>query len=517
MAEPLSRVNRQLVVGIAVVVSAATVSSATFNFVVNPMTEDLGASEQQTSLLRQLPSLGSLLVIFVIGTWGVRLGSRRIITLSAIAMAIGYLLMTLAPVMGAASAGMLLGSLGKQGLTVIAVSLIASKLTSEDDRATGFATLGAVTPMVYLVAPLVATVVLELSSWRAITALWGVAALFAVVASRRLLPPDSESRAESGEMWTPALAGLVLASSVQWLNQGSYAGWMSAVALTWMGISLIALLTLFLLMRRIDSPSLDLSLFRKGGFPLLIIVVALIPFTNLWFYFASGTQIVYGYSAVVAALLMVPAQLFGVIGAALTRKWIQDRGLRFAGSVMLTFAGGALLLCTFQSVDTPVIFPVLVLCLYTAAFTGAMITLTNQIMNLADRGAEGSASALRGAAGSLGTAVGVVVLTSVTFGVATTTFSAALEEQGQDPAQATAIVDELQDGLSSEEISARNSIPLDTIELIDDDLKQAMIQAYRAQGLVGGCVSLLSALVFFFNRSGHHQTSRREDEKTADR
>ncbi len=70
----LDDAQRRLLLGICLIIGAITFVPATYNFVIHPMLEGLGASESQSSLLRQLPSTAALLVIFLAGVLGNRWG-----------------------------------------------------------------------------------------------------------------------------------------------------------------------------------------------------------------------------------------------------------------------------------------------------------------------------------------------------------------------------------------------------------------------------------------------------------
>jgi MFS family permease len=498
----LAPAHRRLIQGVAATTAAASISGATFNFVVQPLTQDVGASEEQLSLLRQIPSIGALLVIFIAGAWGMRVGARRVVTIGSILMALGYGIVTVSPSMPVVSLGMLIGSVGRQAVFVVALGLVASRLTSQDDRAAGFAALAAVGPAIYLVAPVAATAILAVSSWRGVGALWVAAGVLAAIAARRLLPADESGPGATGELWTPALAGLALAGTVQFISNGNYDGWTAGKTLVWLAIACGSLLALLALMRRLSHPTLDLTILGTGGTRLLLLVIALVPFTNLWYYFTLSLQYIYGFTGTQSALILVPAQLAGLLGAWLARRWIPDHGIRFTGTVMLVAGSVALFLSTVQTTTLPPVVPLLILCLYATAMTGATIPLTNAIMNLAPAGGEGSASSLRGAATSLGAAIGVLMMTALVFTTYSDSLGARMAARGDDPQTAAQIADSLAKGASSEEVSAQMSVPLDDIADVADDQRQAMVDGYRAHGLAGGFIVLAAAVVFFFNRKG---------------
>jgi hypothetical protein len=87
-----------MVTGVFVVMALSVGAFAGYNFIVDAVAADLGATRNQTVLLRQLPNIGTLLVVFLAGGMGSRLGMRRGIHARALLMVLGYLLLLLAPV-----------------------------------------------------------------------------------------------------------------------------------------------------------------------------------------------------------------------------------------------------------------------------------------------------------------------------------------------------------------------------------------------------------------------------------
>lgn len=181
IAPGLSGSQRRMVLGVAIILACASGASASYNFLVDPMALDLGATREQMVLLRQLPNVGTLLVVFLAGVWGSRLGMKRVTYASAVVMTLGYLIVLLAPSVPVATAGLLLGSVGKQGIGVVTISLIAARISGEANRATGFAAIGVAGPVAFLVIPVLSSLLLDASNWRVVVASWvlmGAAAVF---------------------------------------------------------------------------------------------------------------------------------------------------------------------------------------------------------------------------------------------------------------------------------------------------------------------------------------------------
>ena len=94
---------------------------------------------------------------------------------------------------------------------------------------------------------------------------------------RTVAKPDS-----TGELLTPALAGLVLASLVQVITVLPDSGLTTRLTVT-IAIGFACLVALIVAMRRMSNPTLSLEPLRHGGLVLMLIVLILTLFANLWF------------------------------------------------------------------------------------------------------------------------------------------------------------------------------------------------------------------------------------------
>lgn len=63
-------------------------------------------------------------MIFLAGVLGTRIGPRRFLIGSSLLMGLGYALVLVAPAMPVVSLGLLLGSVGQQGLFVVVIGLL---------------------------------------------------------------------------------------------------------------------------------------------------------------------------------------------------------------------------------------------------------------------------------------------------------------------------------------------------------------------------------------------------------
>ncbi len=491
----LDDAQRRLLFGICLIVGAITFVPATYNFVIHPMLEGLGASESQSSLLRQLPSTAALLVIFLAGVLGNRWGERRVITICAIGYTVGTAVVTVAPGLPVAVVGLVLQGATGSALVVIALGLLSRRISNSKARASAFATFALAAPVVFGILPVVAGYLLDSASWRWIPAIWTLGGLVMIWSSQRLLPHDTAVRG-SGELITPALAGLVLASGVQMISAVANDGWASPSVLVRATIMIVALVGLVVVYRRGAAPSLSLAALRHGGILILLTVAILIPFAYLFFYLTVGYQYVFGLDTLQTAIAMTPGQVAAIVGALVTRKILQRLGITVTGVTLLLALAGSLLLALFVESDSPLWVPILVSCFYGAAVTGVSIPLTNSIMNTAPAGDEGSTSAFRSAAFNVGSALGVVVMSTIVFASVSTTLSTILADEGMKSQESTTIAESMRSGVTSEQVASDYSVPVAQVNEISTAQGEAMVAGLHTLAVTGSIIA--GACVVFF-------------------
>ncbi len=495
----LDRRQRRVLLGVCIVLGAATTVPASYNYVIIPMLHGLGASETEGSLLRQLPSMAGLLVVFLAGILGRRWGERRFITICGFLFTVGNAAVAIAPGMKVAVAGLVLESIGASGLIVVGLALLSAEVSNAEARASAFATQAMARPTVYLVMPLLAGVILDHASWRLVAVVWALSGVAIVIASRLYVPAEGGPR-ESRELLTPALAGVVLTATVQTVNAADREGLLSVAALVRLGVAFVAMVVLYWVFRRTPSPSLSLAALRQGGMVLLLVIIMLLLFANLWFYMTVGFQYLYGLNALQTAAVLLPAQCAAIGGAVIARRFMRKRGITATGTVGLVALAASLLLSTLITEHSPLWVPIVVMSAYGAASVGASIPLTNAVMNRAPKGEEGSASAFRSAAISFGATIGVVVMSTIVFTTFSTSLTNTLKSEGLNTKQSASIAERIRSGSSSEEVSADYSVPLKQVELVGDAQRSAMADGLRAHGLSGAAFTGVCLLLFYWSQ-----------------
>lgn len=498
-ARGLETGQRRIVLAVAVSAVMLLTLDASFNFVLNDIVRDLNATSFQTSVLRQIPSVAALLVVFLAGTLGVRLGERRVMTACAALYTVGSLMVAVSPVIATVTLGVLLADIGRSVLVVVGLALISSEVTDKNGRATAFAAFTAALPITFLLMPLVAGALVEYANWRWVAVVWALSGVVGLIALLRLLPHGRPASRAAGEMVTPALAGLVLVAIVQVITVLPSQG---LTARVWFTIALgtAATVALAVALRRLRRPTFSLTPLRGGGLVLLLVVLVLTMFANLWFYMTMGLQYIFGLDALGAAVVTVPAQMLSIVGSGLAGAFIKRRGVAVSGTVLLVVVALALFATALIELDTPIWVSVLMLSVYSAAAVGASVTLTNAVMDLAPKGEEGIFSSYRGAALNLGSAVGVAGMTTIVFLAASGFLQQQSVAAGLDPDTSSQIATELRQGTTPEDAATLYAVPVEEVDQITEIQTQAFVEGLHAHGVVGGSVTLVAAGVFFVVR-----------------
>ncbi len=492
--------DRKIVLAVVVSMAGALFCQASYNYVIRPIVEGLGADETQSALLRQAPGIGGLLAIFVAGVLVMWFGPRRCLVGAGVLTLVGYLIALLAPSMPFLTSGLVLAYVGKSAVVVIVLSLLSSRIEGKAARASAFATLAMVSPAVAMLLPPVASYLVDNVGWRAVAALWLLGGILVIAAAVFLVPPDGESTGKRGELWTPVLAGVVLVGLTQLVRLVPTEGLASISSLAVLGLTVAASLALLILMRRLSNPSLSFQVLRHGGFLIFLVVILLMPFSNMWFYGTIGAQYIYGLSAFTVAMIFVPIQLAGVVGARLGGVLVKARGLTFTGTAMLLGVAAMSFLCVVQSTTIPIIVPVIILMIYGACANAAQGTVTNSVMSMAPPGGEGDAAAFRSAASSLGSSLGALFLSAIVFTTISTSIADQSNAAGISPQEADRIAESMREGATSEEVSSQYSVPLDTVDQLEGYQRQGAVEGYWAQGVGSGIVLTLAAVIFYVGR-----------------
>ena len=495
LTSALSRSDLRLVLASCAAACGVATMSTAFNFVLAPIDDTFQASEFQMTLLREAPSIAALLMVFPAGVLGPRLGEKRFILLSAALFSAGTLIAAIAPVIEVATAGFLIANVGRTGMFIVGIAFMARSITSQDGRAAAFSFFYMVLPVVSIVMPVLAGLLVNGPGWRAVALACSLFGLASVLVIQVFIPPVTPS-AEAGEMWTPALAGVALALLVRMLNGLSNHGIDSASFIVPLVLASVTLAVLIVVMKRISRPSISVEPLRRAAFVILLAVLMFFGFANLWFYTTLAFQYIFDMSVLESAVAMIPAQLTAIIGAALAGRLVQQLGVPRAGFILIVAVAVSLWLSMVVSATGPLWLPILIVSIYALFAVGAGVPITTAIMGSVSKGQEGDASAYRGAATNLGNALSVAFMTAIVAATINLSLRNEYAAAGMSPGTVPPIAKDMQAGATAQMLSSEYSMTVAQVQSVDAMQVHAFVDGYRMQGLVGGFVTLGVGIVF---------------------
>ena len=413
MPSPRRTSSDSVVLGLCLVVGITYTIGASLSFLLTPMVQGIGLTTEQAALALAVPSIGSLLIVFLVGRLGDCRGHRRVIIGASVPFIVGGLMVALGSAAPVVIIGLLLAGASATAIQIASLGLLQAAIPEGPARIAAFTSFGMVLPVVYLVVPVLTGWAVGLVSWRCVPVSWMVMGLAIPALAWRLTPPPARVQ-PAGEWVTPVLAGLVLAALVQTIDRGHDQGWSSSLTLLAALVTLASAVLLAVLLRRMKHPSFTVDVLRRPTLLLLLVAVAVVAMVNTLNYVMLGLQYIFGVSVLAAAILLLPAQVTAILGAkvlagALMTRW----GPAIAGRC--AFVGLAAALLSIGLLVNGSSIPLLVACASALTLFGlAAITIVNTVvMAQAEPGQSGLVSAGRGAASALGSALGVVVLGAV--------------------------------------------------------------------------------------------------------
>lgn len=502
-----------VILGITIVTGCTYVVMASYNYMVTPMLADLGLTAEQASLALKIPSLASLLVVFLAGRMGDRLGHRRIIILLSIPFIIGCFIVSIAQDLPAVMIGMFIEGVAGTAIEIIALGLLVSYFVSPEQRNKAFAVQGVAYPAVFLVFPVLAGWLITYVSWRVIPFVWVAGGIVILLAAMFAFPP-AQRREPLGEPWTPLLAGVVAVCMVQLIGHSADYGVRSLPTLVSAVGVVVSSVVLVIVYRRTTEPSLSIAPLRNGATSLLLIVVILVPLLNTLYYLMIAFQYMYQATALEAAIYLVPSQVAGILGALFVSDRLSDRiGLRKAGTLLLLLLAAVMSMSLFFSGTTPLWVMVVYGTLLGFVIMTSDVIVLNAVMSSGPDDEGGNTAAFETSAEQVGAAFGIVLMGSLVFGVGQMSLENGLEQAGLPPDEAASVMSDIQQNSASPELMSQYSYPLPDGGDVTDLEKQAIADGLRVNGAAGIVISLVAAGLFAIHRRG---IDEEEDSVTSD-
>jgi EmrB/QacA subfamily drug resistance transporter len=411
---PVEFRNRNLI--LAVMCLALVMVVAGVSMLANGMphlAESLGASQSEQQWIVDAYALTLAALLLPAGALGDRFGRRG-------ALVVGLILFGGAAALGA-TATTPAALIGYRAVMGIGAALVMpgtlSTITSvfpPEERAkavgiwAGFAGTGGTLGL------LASGAMLETFSWGSIFVLTGVLALAALVGVVLVVPTTKATERVAFDPVGGILSALGIGLLVLGIIEGPERGWTSALTLGALtaGVMLIVVFVRFEL--RKDTPLLDPKLFRHHGFATGSASLFLQFFAMFGFIFVSlqFTQLVLGYSALTAAVALIPMSLVMLPLSVLAGTLSERYGHKLVGGAGLALSAVGFAIFATLGIESGYWQFAVATIVIGAGAALAMTPATNAIVASLPRAKQGVASAVNDTAREIGAAFGVAVLGS---------------------------------------------------------------------------------------------------------
>ena len=491
---------RAVFVGVAST-AVGIVAMAMFETATVAIRDDFGVSTQTVVNATAVNTTASVLLVFVAAMLSRRYDWYVLTRILAVLNLGALLVAAAAPNLAILTAARSTLAVGAGMLMVTGLGILQRGFPDGPSRARVLGWVSAAQPAAYLIAPLIAGVVVDTISWRAIPVAIATGIVIVGAASLRLPPLGSGGVGQGADTsrrmeWrTPLLGGIALAAFV---------GVIVCFPLSQIGalacavLAIILTVVTILLWRRSPDPGLDISIFRLPAMGWVVAAAALSGLVNVSLFATVWLRSQSGVTSTMAAVILIVPQLAGVVAGLLGGRLAGRFGpypVAIAGT--LVAAVGGFMFVTMDANDLAV-FVAAVTGLTLAGMLGAAGPITQIFLERVPPSGQGAAAAWRSATRSVALAVGAVLVVTLAYTIYRGSLQLTLENEGVPTATAAAVAADLQDRVSAGVITATYQLPAAIVEDLSVDnpaLRQtARSDAMGAMGIFTVVTSLLAVV-----------------------
>jgi EmrB/QacA subfamily drug resistance transporter len=357
-------------------------------------------------------------LLMLSGSLADRFGRRRVFQTGLAIFALGSLLCSIAPSLGALVAFRALQAVGGSMLNPVAMSIIATTFTEPKARARAVGVWGAVAGVSLASGPVLGGVLVSGLGWRSIFWVNVPIGALAIYLTQRFVPESKAARGRRfdpfGQLLVVALLGSVIAAVIE----GPRHGWSSPLIIGLFALAAASAPALIAVERRRIEPLVDIRFFRSPAFSgaTLIALVAFMTLGGFLFLNTLYLQDVRGDSALRAGVLTIPMAAAMAVFSTVSGRIVAARGPRpalvLAG--LLLAAGTGLMAGAGRG--TGVWYLVLAYLLYGAGCGLVSTPITNTALAGLPRDQAGVAGAIASTCRQTGSAIGVAVCGAIIAG-----------------------------------------------------------------------------------------------------
>ncbi|MFG2132671.1 MFS transporter [Streptomyces sp. NPDC048751] len=390
-----------------------TIDSMALTVAVPSMTEDLGASAQDTQWILDSYILVFAGLLLTSGSLGDRFGRRRVMLIGLVLFGAASLAATLCTNPGEVIA--VRTAMGVGGALIMPSTLsILITVFDEEERGKAMAAWGSVSMLGLVGSPVLGGVLIDHFSWHSIFFLNVPVVVLAIVAGVVLMP-ESKAPWQKADPLGAVLSAVGMTALVWWIIEIPQHGAFGGRSVTTLAVALVALAGFVGWENVTKAPMVPLVLFKHRNFSGGSLSLALVQIGNggLLLVLTQYLQFVLGYSPVKAGLAFLPLAIAALIGNGMGVKLAAKIGNRFVIlSGMLVMVACFALLTTVDA-GSGFTVPAISLGLLGLGAGLAMPAAVGALMGTIPADKAGVGSALNDTIQQAGTALGIAILGSL--------------------------------------------------------------------------------------------------------
>ncbi len=277
------------------------------------------------------------------GSLGDLLGRKKVMLTGVSVFCAGSVIAALSPNVNWLIAGRVVMGLGAAASEPGTLSIIRHVYPDRGTRADALGIWAAVSGLALALGPVIGGALVGASSWRSI--FWFNLAFGALAFMTALVfvPETSDRQGRKIDYPGIALGAVALGTASFAVIQGEQSGYETGWIIALFAVSFLSAVGFVMVERRVASPMLDLSLFRRPPFTgsNFVAFAAYFGTFSIFFFTALYVQVVANASAYQTALDFIPMAAGLILASALTGPWVARSGPRIPMTVgcLLAAAG----------------------------------------------------------------------------------------------------------------------------------------------------------------------------------
>jgi EmrB/QacA subfamily drug resistance transporter len=390
------------------------IGNSSLNVTLPTLSRELHATESQLQWLVAIYSLVFAGLLFTTGALGDRFGRKG-------ALQLGLLIFLAGAGLAASSSGMpeliacrALMGVGAAFIMPSTLSMLINVFPPHE-RTKAIAIWASITGASGAFGPVISGILLAHFWWGSVFLINVPLLLLALVAGFFLLPKSRDPEKAPLDPIGAVLSTIGVVSVVYGLIQAPTNGWGSGITLGAFALGAVMLVAFGLWEKHHDEPMLDISYFKNPAFSTGTggMVLVFMAMYGVMFLITQYFQLVLNYSALSAALRLMPLALIMLIVAPLTPRIIARFGANRTVAVGMSLVALGLLLFRGLTPTTAYWYVVVAIIPLTTGIAMTMAPMTAAIMSAVPARRAGSGSAMNDATRELGAALGIAVLGSI--------------------------------------------------------------------------------------------------------